>query len=310
MKKVAKTTKPDYVLNVGDNFYPGGIGLPGTCGKAGNQPTNDAAGHAQWTAVWDDVYFGNDSALTGKPWLSVLGNHDYGGRGFLTGWDQQIFTTWDREDWVMPGQYWSRKVQYADFAVEYFFMESNIIDARDAGDKHHYICQGSGECFGINAGNCHNMFQDAYTKSIEMLEKGLKASTAEFHIIVTHYPGPDITSDAQIKALHDKYSIDLVFTGHQHEQKIGQDGGMNYIISGGGGGVTTDGSESHDGHDGAYGFVDFAINRTALTIKMYTWGGPDGYEIVQQTMTIPSHKTKKKEASQPEIEVSRADITV
>lgn len=287
MGNLAPKVKPDYVLNVGDNFYPGGINA--ACGQGGDHPG------VQWKTQFEDVY-GIYPDLKGKPWFSVMGNHDYGGRGFLTGWDEQIFATWFRDDWVMPGQYWSRKVQYADFAVEYFFLESGFIDASDPHDVNHYTCQGAGSCYGINAANCPQMFKDAWTQSKNMLEDGLKASTAEWHIIVTHYPGPDITGDAQIKAMHEKYGIDLVFTGHQHQQTSGVDNGMHYIISGGGGGITTDGALNFpDGHDDAYGFVDFKINRTHLQYDMYSWGGEQHEEDIRQSVTLPSHKQSTPE---------------
>jgi hypothetical protein len=284
MGKLAPTVNPDYVLNVGDNFYPGGI--TNKCGEGGATPSG------QWKTQFDDVY-GIYPDLKGKPWFSVMGNHDYGGIGFLQGWDEQIFATWFRDDWVMPGQYWSRRVQYADFAVEYFFLESNIIDARNPADTHHYICQGSGQCYGIDSAKCHDMFEEAWAASKKMLEAGLEASTAEWHIIVTHYPGPDITSDAQIAAMNKKYGIDLIFTGHQHQQLSAYDNGMHYIISGGGGGVTTDSGAHPDGHDDAYGFVYFKINRTHLKYDMYTWGGSnrDGdIEEIQKSVTLMSHK--------------------
>jgi hypothetical protein len=297
MGSVSKRVKPDYVLNVGDNFYPGGI--TASCGQGGAHPSG------QWHTQFEQVY-GIYPDLKGKPWFSVMCNHDYGGRGFLAGWDEQIFATWSRDDWVMPGQYWSRKVQYADFAVEYFFLESNIIDARNPGDKDHYICQGDGQCYGITAEKCQDMFKEAFDESKNMLEAGLKASTAEWHIIVTHYPGPDITSDAQVIELHKKYGIDLVFTGHQHQQTAGFDNGMHYIISGGGGGITTDSGSNSDGHDDAYGFVNFKINRTHLRYDMYTWGGNnrDGdIEEIQDSLTLTSHKYSAATQSVVEINV-------
>jgi len=66
MKKRAVTSDPSYVLNVGDNFYWGGI--EGYCGSA---PMGELSSSAkqQFSEVWDKVYSG--PGLTGKPWLSV-----------------------------------------------------------------------------------------------------------------------------------------------------------------------------------------------------------------------------------------------
>merc|ERR1712232_1535572 len=111
MKKIAPTSQPDYLLNVGDNFYPGGYNYH--CASSGADPAADPSG--QFANMFDAVY----GDLAKKPWLSVLGNHDYGGIGFVQGWDLQIFETWKRDNWILPGQFWSMKAQYQNFAVAY-----------------------------------------------------------------------------------------------------------------------------------------------------------------------------------------------
>merc|ERR1712151_489790 len=120
------------------------------------------------------------------------------------------------------------------------------------------------------------MLAQAFEDSKKMLAEGLKASTAEWHIIVTHFPAQILVADPFFEDLDKKYGIDLIVTGHTHYQIHGTDHGMPWIITGGGGGVTTDTVPSNNGHDQAYGFVDFAINRTSLKFDMPSWGGPSG----------------------------------
>lgn len=290
MKKVAPMSNPDYVLSVGDHFYPGGINLG--CGTRGNTPGKDPSG--QWNAQFDQVY-GGSPGLDGKPWMSVLGNHDYGGYAWFQGWDQQIFETWERDNWVMPGQYWSRKVQYLDFSVDYFFLDSNVVDTYDPHDANHYICQRSpsSTCWNVTETSCPNMFEQAWSGGRAMVEAGLKASTSEWKVIVTHFPPPVVLLDPVFKKLIKQYGIDLLVTGHTHWQDAGidNDSGVAWIITGGGGGVTADaGVDMPGGHDQAYGFVDFAINRTNLKFDMYTWGGMDGDMIIGRTVGITSKK--------------------
>jgi hypothetical protein len=285
MKRVAPTSKPDYVINVGDNFYPGGV-LP-NCGKDGRS--------GQWSNQFDKVYNDAGSPLVGLPWHGVLGNHDYGGTSFDAGWDHQIMETWNRDNWIMPGQYWSRTVQYQDFAVEYFFLESNYQDG-NVPDPGHLICQGDGECLGMNKDTCFNDLMKAYVESKNMLEAGLKKSTAEWHIVVTHFPAQSFVGDPWFQQMNEQYGIDLILTGHSHKQHTGNDHGMQWIITGGGGGVTSDDPPDYPrGNDTAYGFVDFAINRTHLTYDMHTWGGnrtAEGDIIIHSSAVVPAHQKK------------------
>jgi len=294
MKKVAPISNPDYVLSVGDHFYPGGINYE--CGTGGNTPPKDPSG--QWHAQFDAVY-GGSPGLDGKPWMSVLGNHDYGGYAWFQGWDQQIFQTWERDNWVMPGQYWSRKVQYLDFAVDYYFLDSNVVDTYDPHDANHYICQHfpSSTCWNVTQNSCaQKLFEQAWSGGQAMVEKGLKASTSEWKIIVTHFPPPVVLAVPFYKNVITKYGVDLVVTGHAHYQQTGIDKetGVHWIITGGGGGVTTDSAPDYPGgHDEAYGFIDFAINRTNLNWDMYSWGGVDGDMIITQSVGITSKSAQE-----------------
>lgn len=288
MKKVAKTSEPQYIIDVGDHFYPGGVGYH--CAAGGNNPPTDPDGH--WSNQFDKVYLDGDSALKGIPWMGVLGNHDYGGYLWWNGWDQQIFQTWTRDDWTMPGQFWYRKVQYTDFSALYFFLESNFVDAITT-EPSHLICQKkSPGCWGFNETNCKDKLCQAWGDSKTMVRNALASSTSEWHIVVTHFPPPTVIADPDFQDINTKYGIDLVVTGHTHYQDTGTDDktGMNWVLTGGGGGVTTDSNPSEDGHDNAYGFVDFSINRTSLHWDMYSWGSKNADLIIMRKVSIKSHK--------------------
>merc|ERR1719387_291555 len=100
---------PDYILNVGDNFYWGGVNVK--CGA----PLDTRDRTLQWRVSYEKVY--TAAGIAGKQWLGVLGNHDYGGFLFVGGWDQQIMYTWmtgghSTGRWAIPALYYSAKVRY------------------------------------------------------------------------------------------------------------------------------------------------------------------------------------------------------
>lgn len=267
MKAFAATTEPDFILNAGDAFYPGGI--TEACGPESHDV--DDPSH-QFEQMFDAIYGG--PGMDGKKWLGVLGNHDYGGRGYEMGWDQQVFHTWRSDTWVLPSPVWSQLVQYSDFAVQLFFIDSNFMDTHD--DPNHNICQGDAPCWGIeSAAACPTWFTEQWSAGIKMMEDVLATSTADWHIVVSHFPGPSIAGQPQIKQLHEQYGIDAIFTGHSHLQLLSSAENMTYVISGGGGGVTSDSTPLGlgDANDVSLGFTDFKISRTEMTISLHTWGG-------------------------------------
>lgn len=286
MKALAASADPDFVINAGDNFYPGGITRQ--CGQAS---THDVTGQYDW--AWRQIY----GSLALKPWFSVLGNHDYGGRSFGFGWDSQIMHTWGDSNWRMPAQYWSQTVEYNGFSVKFFMLESNKFDAKEAGkDPDHNICQvrdgSAGSCCGMTVESCEADLHSAWDKSLDMMEEGLKASTAEWHIVVTHFPGSWIASDHRIQHLDRKYGVDLIFTGHDHQQRTGLSWMIPYIVSGGGGGVTADKKPKVSGKDDAYGFVDFTIDKDTLRYDMHSWGGVANHEgrpLIRKSKKIYRH---------------------
>jgi len=274
------------VVAAGDNFYPGG--LEGTCTtaeEASRRADGDSTG--QFASFHAKMYEG--PGLDGKPWFACLGNHDFGGRSFDTAWDVQIFRTWTPylgygTVWRMPALYWSQRVQYLDFAVDLNFLESNFFDAEPAGvDLNHNMCGHGSSCYDINPKTCPSFFHEAWAGSVEMLRKNLAESDARWQVVVTHFPGPIIAP--MLATMADR--IDLLITGHAHFQAMGSSAGIDWIISGGGGGVTSDAQPTEDGHDSAYGFVDITVTSHKMIVDLLSWGGhAPGHEIITQSRTL------------------------
>jgi len=300
-------TPSRFIINVGDNFYPGGIDT-----HCGNPDTS--ANSTQFAQVWKAMYPG---PLTGEmEWWSVLGNHDYGGVCYIKGWDQQIYYTYHQDKWVMPAQYWRRTVQYANFKADFFFIDGNIYDTN--GDDEHNICSKThnpgpkcetsiyhgdgGNCAATGPHapeDCKDWFNKLWKDNYDWLNEVVPKSDADWQILVSHYPAQYDVGIAGYS--HMTWSewltpmgIDLYISGHTHEQRVyyGDFGiGKNmkdtaWLITGGGGGVTAEISPSPDGNDDAYGFMEVEISLQALKITAYSHGGVDGKVIIRNQTTV------------------------
>merc|ERR1740138_923812 len=289
MQKRAAKHDPKYILNVGDNFYWGGIEK--TCGSPMGKI--DWVTKHQFDTIFEEVYKG--PGIDGKPWLSVLGNHDWGGRQFNNGWDQQVAYTWASPRWVMPAIYWSQKVSYPTFDVEYFMLDTNFQDAMDPGvrpatnicsgqwNAHDASCAKAGGPPSIHG--CKSWFQNLWHEQQEWLGEKLPASTAHWQIAVTHFPcGYD---GSFWRGMHDKHGLDLLVTGHRHEQEFwkagGNLGGLTCFVTGGGGGITSEesivpGAPSHHQPwkpkvNTGYGFFDLTISKDNMLIESIDYRG-------------------------------------
>eukprot|EP00406_Dinophysis_acuminata_P059097 CAMPEP_0179285194 /NCGR_PEP_ID=MMETSP0797-20121207/39079_1 /TAXON_ID=47934 /ORGANISM="Dinophysis acuminata, Strain DAEP01" /LENGTH=395 /DNA_ID=CAMNT_0020993997 /DNA_START=39 /DNA_END=1223 /DNA_ORIENTATION=- len=282
MRHRAATGSPDYVLNVGDNFYWGGIDA--NCGAQASEHVHTG----QWGPVFERMYHG--PGLDGKQWLGVLGNHDYGGYIFTSGWDQIIGYTWvaggeSTARWMTPAQYWRAKAWYDDFSVDYFFVDTNNNDARPAEhDPMHNMC-GTHNAPGASCGAtgpksieaCPKWFADLWEEQLLWLREGLRTSEADWQVVVTHFP-PTWNVDTW-RDIAASYGVDLIVSGHVHNQFVHYAGPDNFlaptawIVSGGGGGITSEGTPSSEGHDDQYGFMDLTLTKDEITIEAISHSG-------------------------------------
>jgi len=300
MNARAAESRPSFILNVGDSFYVGGIPVP--CGSAAANPSI-ACDNGVFSDVFEDMYKG--PGMDNVPWFSVLGNHDYGGVGFGQGWDVQIFRTYCKDSrWRMPGVYWKQKVQFRDFSLDIFMLDSNWNDA--ISDPHHMICQGSYTCNVPNATmhdakSCSHTLNSFWSQGMSWLDGQLAASTADWRIAVTHFPPTYQGADwKKLVANNAKNgALDLILSGHTHAQLLHKAGdpttGLGadfptWIISGGGGGITSEGireaAPTVSGHDDGYGFMDLEISVETIKITAISHGGKDGAYIVRNETTI------------------------
>jgi len=281
MRERAKDNPPDYFLNAGDNFYWAGLDT-----KCGLVPAFAYTPTGQFQWVFEEVYKGK--GIDGKPWLGVLGNHDYGGYKFNAGWDQNIAYTWGPGGrWVTPAQYWSANVHYPGFSVDYFFVDSNFVEAQEPNaDPEHNICSkehvdpdkdGCGKLGIKNVWECPGWFKHLWKEQVPWLEHALNSSQATWQVVVTHFPPTWNTGYWQ--SVTEKYGIDLMVTGHMHHQEIHYEDPGNFLfptawmISGGGGGITSEGRPNPLGIDDQYGFFELTLSKEIIEITGISHGG-------------------------------------
>lgn len=292
-KSRAAKVDPVFILNVGDNFYWGGIEK--TCGTPMDELSYVT--HHQFDQVFENIY--NGPGLDGKPWLSVLGNHDWGGLVFNNGWDQQIAYTWHSDRWRLPAAYWSQHVNFVDagFTMDIFMVDSNSQDAEDPPlDPEHNICGSAHNPPGANCASqggptsvatCKAWFWALWRKNQEWLTEQLSKSTADWQLAVTHFPcGFEKNYWA---GLHQQHGLDLLVTGHRHDQELWSPnrlGGLTCFVTGGGGGISSEATPNiHNKRDwygeAQYGFYDLLISKTSILITSINW---NGYEIMTRTV--------------------------
>jgi UDP-2,3-diacylglucosamine pyrophosphatase LpxH len=298
MSEVARTSRPRFVINVGDNFYPGGI-----LGHCSVESGVAAFGSMQFAQGFEQVYHGD--GLDFKEWWGVLGNHDWGGWKYTSAWDQNIFYTWHAADsrWLTPALFWSRRVQFRDFVADFFFVDTNIFDTMDPEvDSEHNICSSlhnlvaeGTSCGAVgpqDPASCPQFFRDLFEeKQRPWLEEGLAKSTAEWQIIVTHFPpawGGHITE--VLRQVSTKYGVDLILSGHTHHQEVYYKeaifGDTAWIVSGGGGGITSEETPTLDGQDDQYGFMDLTISKDTIKVEAHSHGGVNGSRVIRSTTVI------------------------
>jgi predicted MPP superfamily phosphohydrolase len=235
----ADISKPEFILSVGDNFYPAGV-----------KSTKDK----HWQETFEAIY-SSESLKT--PWYSAFGNHDYMGKI-----KPQLEYHKINPRWMSTERYYSfeKKIPNSDETVHFIVIDTNPFD-------------GSLSRFGHS-----DLWKQNKKKQLEWLENTLKSCTSSWIIVVGHHPlfttGMRRNKMLDVRAtflpLFEKYKVDVYFSGHEHDLQYQiPDGHTHYFVSGAGSdkrGVTTDSIMTKFAAS-QYGFINVQLNKDTMKVN-------------------------------------------
>lgn len=246
MSKAAATIDSEFVISVGDNFYPSGV-----------QSTQDP----QWQASFEDIYF-NYHLQT--PWYVALGNHDYYGNIQA----QMDYSKISRR-WNLPSTYYKETVKLKDGSKALLvFIDTNPFV------KTYYS---KGKKIEDNIKKQDTIAQKKWlVETLQGADPSIK-----WKIVVGHHPmysggkrkeSPDTKDiEATFAPIFDQYKVDAYLCGHEHDLQVIKPNGRftTQFLSGAGCEVRPTGIR--EGTIFALsepGFMTFSVTPTVLLIQL------------------------------------------
>jgi len=205
MGRAAADDSAQFVLLLGDNFYPSGV---------------KSASDEQWNEKFESMY---SSPSLQIPFYAVLGNHDY-----YSNPSAQIEYSRLGGRWTMPSRYYSfaRSVDETT-QVQFICLDTTPLDAERTEETEEGVLLDSMD----------------YRTQVAWLEQQLQESIARWKIVIGHHAlysggthGDNPGLIALLEPVFRKYGVDLYLAGHDHHLEMKKPiNGIHYVISGGGG---------------------------------------------------------------------------
>lgn len=186
MKTLAAKHKPDFVLSLGDNFYPDGI----------DSPTDP-----QLKTSFENIY---NESLSGIPWYVALGNHDY-----ETNPQAEIDYSLINKLWIMPSSFFTTVFRMSDGAkIRIVVLDTNPFD------KSYYTSM-PGFAAKVKS---DTLRQKIWMDSVFALKDAIWTIVAGHHPI---YTGGLHTQEVvgvrnSLQPVFTKYDLPAYFAGHDH----------------------------------------------------------------------------------------------
>ncbi len=203
METVALAKPLDFVLALGDNFYPDGV---------------SSVDDPQWKTSFEDIYIGE--GLKDIPWYAILGNHDY-----LSNPDAEVAYSKVNSQWRMPHRYYTITITTKSQKVRLVVIDTSPFE------KSYYR----------DPSMVKNFVGDTATQRIWM-DSVFALNDATWTIVAGHHPfftggaRANLTNSVRESLLPDfnKYNVQAYFSGHEHDlQHIKPDDiKLNQFVSG------------------------------------------------------------------------------
>ncbi|MDB6057706.1 MAG: acid phosphatase [Verrucomicrobiales bacterium] len=203
-QQTQSTSPLNFVLVLGDNFYPQGV---------------TSVRDPQWKTKFETMY---DAKLLPVPFIAVLGNHDW--KTDSPDVEIEYSKANPKSRWQMDGHYYKRTFSIDSVQADFFLIDSALWD----GDSH------------IDKYSDKKMAE----KQLAWLREQLSTSTARWKIVAAHHPifsngghghdGNILAMRKKLLPLFNQYKVDAYITGHDHDLQRNEprDSQTQFLISG------------------------------------------------------------------------------
>jgi tartrate-resistant acid phosphatase type 5 len=231
------------VLNTGDNFYECGI-----------TSTNDSQITTNFINVFNPT----------KPWIGVLGNHDYGYNP-----QAQVDLTNSQQYWYIPKRYYKKNID----TIDLFMLDTSpcISDYRKNKMKHWNPCdKPSYKCKPLDL-ECkfhENILEQNCTKQFIWFESEISKSTAKWKVVVGHHRIDEINVEPFGNIVDEFASIYI--NGHKHQlNHYTYKNKSKYLTTGAGSMVLSDDNKTSPHHSYIWsaevtGYTRHTFNETCI----------------------------------------------
>ena len=240
----------NFVLSMGDNFYPDGV-----------ISTTDP----QWNKSFEDIYTNYSLNI---PWFTAFGNHDY--RGNI---QAQLDYSKVSQRWRTTERYYSfeKTIPNSSEKALFVFIDTNPFDETLSRNSHSDLASQNKEA------------------QLEWLEKTLATSTASWKIVIGHHPlyTTGVRRDKMLDVrkvflpIFEKHKVNAYLAGHEHDlQHQKPEGFTHYLVNGAGSEIrpVTQDEKQTKFPISDHGFMSKQLQKDALHLQVINFEGKPLYQ--------------------------------